>query len=87
MNERQTCRCPACLMPDTAFVALDKRGRWYMRCRWCSATMFCPTPQAMTSILVFSKHIAQILSSSGTTERELQAEAMALLAAPAAAEK
>lgn len=79
MNERQICRCPLCLQQDAAFVALDDQGKWYCQCRSCGSTASIGSPQGMTSILVFSKHVAEILRSAETNEQEVQAQAMALL--------
>lgn len=81
--EMQTCRCPACLSDGTAFVARDRRGKYYLRCRWCGTTCFYPTPQALTSVLLLTPHIGALLRAQNTTPQELQAQVVARLAAGA----
>ncbi len=76
MNQEQLVRCPLCLREDTCALRYDKKGRPYLRCGGCDTRAFLGSITALTSTIFLSPHIARILSSTGSSVRELHAETL-----------
>lgn len=67
-------RCPLCLEPDAATLRLDKRGRPYLRCRWCESRTFIGNSAGLTTILLAQPALSRIVEAGGGS-RALQREA------------
>lgn len=70
-----TCvRCPLCLENDAAMLRTDRRGRPYLRCRWCESRTFIGNTAGLTTILLIQPALARIVADAGGS-RALQAQA------------
>ncbi|MEN9786170.1 MAG: hypothetical protein RLZZ299_1434 [Pseudomonadota bacterium] len=77
-------RCPLCLEPDAAMVRIDRRGRPYLKCRWCESRCFLGNPSGLTTVLLAQPALARIVAEGGGS-RALQQRAEQAFAATTSA--